>query len=84
MIDKKYFELIGNNGVRNRAISIRLLEFQLLPKSTSNVKAKVMIWMGMSSKGASDHKSKEAVNQETYLKEYIDRRLLPQISFEWK
>ena len=42
-----------------------------------------MIWMGMSSKGASDtyvHKSKQAVNQETYLKEYIDKRLLPFIA----
>ena len=39
----------------------------------------------MFSKGASNiyvHKSKQAVNQETYLKEYIDKRLLPQISFK--
>ena len=43
-----------------------------------------MIWMAMSSKGASDHKSKQAVHQETYLKECIDNRLLSQISFEWK
>ena len=45
----------------------------------------MMIWMGISSKGTSDnyvHKSKQAVNQETYLKECIDKRLLPQISFE--
>ena len=35
-----------------------------------------MIWMGISSKGASDHKSKQTVNQETYLKECIDKRLL--------
>ena len=38
----------------------------------------------MSFKGASDHKSKQTVNQETYQKGRIDRRLLPQISFEWK
>ena len=34
----------------------------------------------MSSKDASDiyvHKSKQAINQETYLKEFIDERLLP-------
>ena len=36
-----------------------------------------MIWMSISSKGASGHKSKQAINQETYLKEYIDKRLLP-------
>ena len=36
----------------------------------------------MFSIGASDHKRKQPVNQETYLKEYIDKRLLLQISFE--
>ena len=69
------------------ATSIQLIQLQLFQKSTSNVKAKVMIWMVMSSKGVSDiyvHKSKQAVNQETYVKECIDKRLLPQISFEWK
>ena len=38
-----------------------------------------MIWMGISSKGTSNmyvHKSEQAVNQETYLKECIDKRLL--------
>ena len=40
----------------------------------------------MSSKGTSDiymyvHKSIQAVHQETYLKECVDKRLLPQISF---
>ena len=64
--------------------SIQLIQLQFLQKSTSNVKTKVMIWMGMSSKGASDHKSKQALNQETYLKECIDKRLLLQVSFEWK
>ena len=41
----------------------------------------------MSSKGTSDiyvHKSIQAVNQQTYLKECINKRLLFQISFEWK
>ena len=41
----------------------------------------------MFSKSASDiyvHKSKQAVNQETYLKESNDKRLFLQISFEWK
>ena len=40
-----------------------------------------MIWMGMSSKGTSDHQSKQAVNQEIYLKECINERLLFQIFF---
>ena len=38
-----------------------------------------MSWLSMSSKDASDHKSKKAVNQETYLNEYLDKRLLFQI-----
>ena len=45
-----------------------MILLQLLQKSSSNVKPKTMIWMGMSSKRASDiyvHKSKQAVNQET-------------------
>ena len=66
------------------ATSIQLIQLQLLQRPSSNVKPKMMIWMDMSSKGASDHKSKQAVNQETYLKECIDKRLLFQISFEWK
>ena len=41
----------------------------------------------MSSKDASDinvHKSKQAVNEETHLREGIDKRLSFQVSFEWK
>ena len=38
----------------------------------------------MSAEGTSDHKSKQTVNQETYLRECIDKRLLSQISSEWK
>ena len=49
----------------------------------------ISLWDGyyyiiMSSKGASDHKSKQVVSQEAYSKECIDKRLLLQISFEWK
>ena len=42
-----------------------------------------MIWMAISSKGNSDiyvHKSIQAVNQETCLKECINKRLLPFIA----
>ena len=41
-----------------------------------------MIWMGISSKGTSDiyvHKSIQVLNQETYLKECINKRLLSNI-----
>ena len=46
------------------ATSIQPIELQILQKSSSNVKPKMMIWMGMFSKGASDLKSKQTVNQE--------------------
>ena len=70
MNDEKYFKLTGNNITT----SIQLIQLQLFHESSSNVKAKVMIWMVMSSKGTFDiyvRKSKQAVNQETYLKECI-------------
>ena len=81
MNDEDYFKLTGNNVVGNRHSFSTDLATTPPKKSSSNIKAKMMIWMDMSSKAASDHKSKQAVNQETYLKECIDKRLLPQISF---
>ena len=87
MGDGKYFKLTGNNVVGNRYFH-STDPVTAPPKVNFQYKTKfeptMMIWMGMSSKGASDHKSRQAVNQETYLKECINKRLLPQISFEWK
>ena len=90
MDDEKYFKLIGNNVVENRyiysidpATATPKVKFQCKTK----FEPKVMISMAMSSKGTSDiyvHKSKQTVNQETCLKEYIGKRLLSQISFERK
>ena len=74
MDDEKYLKLTGNNVVGNRyfystdaATAPTRVNFQCKTK----FEAKVMIWMGMSSKGASDiyvYKRKQAVNQEIYLK----------------
>ena len=39
-----------------------------------------MVWMAISAKGVSNvyvHRGKQAVDQKIYLKEYINRRLLP-------
>ena len=82
MDDEKYFKLTGNNVIGNRyfystdpATAPPKVNFQCKTK----FEAKVMIWMGMSSKGTSDiyvHKSIQAVYQETYLKECINKRLL--------
>ena len=86
MDDGKYFKLTGNNVTGNRyfystdsAAAPSKVKFQCKTK----FEAKVMIWMVMSSKGTSDvyvHKSIQAVNQETYLKECINKRLLPFIA----
>ena len=90
MDDEKYFKLTENDVVGNRyfcstdpATALPKVNFQCKTK----FEPKMMIWMGMSSRGTSDvyvHKREQTVNQETYLKECIDKRLLPQISFEWK
>ena len=86
MDDEKYFKLTGNNVIGNRyfystdpAIAPPKVKFQCKTK----FETKVMIWMAMSSKGTSDiydNKSIQAVNQETYLKQCIDKRLLPFIA----
>ena len=82
MDDEKYFKLPGKNVVGNRyfystdpVTAPPEINFQCKTK----FEPKMMIWMVMSSKGTSDtyvHKSRQAVNQETYLKECINKRLL--------
>ncbi|CAF3430258.1 unnamed protein product [Rotaria socialis] len=80
--DEKYFKLSGNNVCGNRYF------YSTDPSSAPpNIKfqgkkkfePKVMIWMACSSKGISDiyvHRSKQAIDQHTYLKECINKRLL--------
>ena len=81
--DEKYFKLSGNNVGGNAffystdpVTSPPNIKFQKRKK----FEPKLMIWMAMSSKGVSDvyiHRSKQAVLQTTYLKECINKRLLP-------
>ena len=83
MDDEKYFKLTGKNVIGNRyfystdpATALPKVKFQCKTK----FKSKMMIWMGVSFKDASDiyvHKSKQAVDRETYLKECLDKKLLP-------
>lgn len=84
--DEKYFKLSGDNVVGNRCFystdpdtAPPSVKFQKKKK----FEPKVMIWMAMSSKGVSNiyvHKSKQGVNQGTYLNECINKRLLPFIT----
>ena len=81
MDDEKYLKLTGNNVIGNRyfystdpATALTKVKFQCKTK----FEVKVMIWMAMSFKGTSNiyvHKSIQAVDQETYLKECINKRL---------
>ena len=86
MDDEKYFKLTGKNVLKN-GYSYATNPGTAPPKVKFRCKTKfepkMMIWMGISSKSTSDiyvHKSKQAVNQEIYLKECIDKRLLPFIA----
>ena len=86
MDDEKYFKLTGNNVIGNRyfySTDLATAPPKVNLQCKTKFEAKVMIWMGMSSKGTSDlyvHKSIQDVNQETYLKECINKRLLPFIA----
>ncbi|CAF4705248.1 unnamed protein product, partial [Rotaria socialis] len=83
LVDEKYFKLSGNNVggnalfySTNAVTSPPNIKFQKRKK----FEPKLMIWVAMSSKGVSDvyiHTSKQTVLQTTYLKECIDKRLLP-------
>ena len=81
--DEKYFTLTGHNVSGNRLFystdpSTAPTEIKFRKKK--KFEAKIMIWMGISSKGVSDvyvHKSKQGIRQGTYLNECINKRLLP-------
>ena len=86
MDDEKYFKLTGNNVIGNCYFYSTDLLHKVKFQCKTKFEAKVMIWMGMSSKDTSDiyvHKSIQAVNQETYssknvsIKDYC--HLLPNI-----
>ena len=81
--DEKFFKLSGNNILGNRyfystdpSAAPPNIRFQQKTKFES----KVMVWMAISAKGVSNvyvHRGKQAVDQKIYLKECINRRLLP-------
>ena len=86
MDDEKYFKLIGNRVIGNScfySIDSSTAPPKVKFQCKTKFEAKVMIWMAMSSKGTSDiyvYKSIQLVNQETYLKECINKRVLPFIA----
>ena len=81
--DEKFFKLSGNNALGNRyfystdpSAAPPNIRFQQKTKFES----KIMVWMAISAKGVSNvyaHRGKQAEDQKIYLKECINRRLLP-------
>ena len=81
--DEKFFKLSGNNVLGNRyfystdpSVAPPNIRFQ----QKTQFESKVMVWMAISTKGVSNvyvHRGKQAVDQKIYLKECINRRLLP-------
>ena len=84
--DEKYFTLSGNNVYcncyfysTNPATTPPNIKF----RKKAKFEPKVMIWMAISTKGISDiyvHKNKLGVDQQTYLQECINKRLIPFIN----
>ena len=81
--DEKFFKLSVNNVLGKRyfystdpSAAPPNIRFQQKTKFES----KVRVWMAISAKGVSNvyvHRGKQPVDQKIYLKEYINRRLLP-------
>lgn len=81
--DKKVLKLFGNNVLGN--LCFYSTDSSAVPpkirfQQKAKFESKVMVWVAISSKRLSYvhvHRSKQAVEQKTYLKECINRRLLP-------
>ena len=81
--DEKFFTLTGDNVIGNRyfySTDSTTAPADIKFRENKKFEPKIMVWMVMSSKGASDmyvHKSKQAIRQDTYLNQCINKRLLP-------
>ena len=81
--DEKYFKLSGDNVSGNQLFYSTdpvTAPANIKFKKRKKFEPKIMVWMAMSSKGVSNvyiHKSKQAIRQDTYLNECINKRLLP-------
>lgn len=81
--DEKYFTLTGDSVIGNRlfySTDPARAPADIKFRKKKKFEPKIMVWMAMSSKGVSDvyiHKSKQAIRQDTYLNECINKRLLP-------
>ncbi|CAF4685028.1 unnamed protein product, partial [Rotaria socialis] len=75
---KLYHNVIGNRFFYSTDLTMAPVDIKFRKKK--KFESKVMVWMVISSKGVSDvyvHKSKQAIRQDTYLNQFINKRLLP-------
>ncbi|CAF3904570.1 unnamed protein product [Rotaria magnacalcarata] len=81
--DEKYFKLTGDNVNCNQffySTDPTTASTDIKFRKEKKFQAKIMIWMAVSSMGISNvyvYNSKQAINQDTYLNECINKRLLP-------
>ncbi|CAF2036103.1 unnamed protein product [Rotaria magnacalcarata] len=81
--DENFFTLTGDNVIGNRffySTDLTTAPVDIKFRKKKKFESKIMIWMAISSKGVSDvyvHKSKQAIRQDTYLNQCINKRLLP-------
>ena len=81
--DEKFFTLTGDNVIDSQffySIDPAVAPADIKFRKKKKFEPKIMVWMAMSSKGISDgyvHKSKQAIRQDTYLNQCINKTLLP-------
>ena len=81
--DEKFFTFTGDNAIDNRVFystDPTTARIDVKFRKKKKFEPKIMVWMVMSSNDVSDvyvHKSKQAIRQDTYLNQCLNKRLLP-------
>ena len=80
--DEKFFTLTGDTVIGNRffySTDPTTVSADIRFRKKKKFEPKIMVWVVMSSNGVSDvyvYKSKQAIRQDTYLNQCINKRLL--------
>ena len=81
--DEEFLTLTGDNVIGNRffySIDPTATSADIKFRKKKEFEPKIIVWMAMSSRGVSDmyvHKRKQAICQDTYLNQCINKRFLP-------
>ena len=82
MDDEKYFMLTDHSAPTNRGYytsNKAAIPFDVKFKQTRKYEPKILVWIAISTNGISSPffvKQKQAINEKTYFKEYIVKRLI--------